>query len=155
MKKLLSIVLALTLALTLVLTLAACGSETNNAVESNNDVSAVGTSNDVGNSAENNEEAPAETSTDAEWKQFLKEYEEWVDEYIEITKKYKDNPSDMSILSDYTDMMTEMAEWTSKTEKMEKELENASPAELAEYSAILAKIVAKLAEDKYLHLFRM
>ena len=69
MKKLLSIVLALTL----VLTLAACGSETNNAVESNNDVSSVETSNDVGNSAENNEEAPAETSTDAEWKMCIRD----------------------------------------------------------------------------------
>ena len=145
MKKLLSIVLALTL----VLALAACGDKTDNDVESNNDVASIETSNNVDNSAENDEEAPAKTASDAEWKQFLKEYEEWVDEYIEITKKYQDNPSDLSILSDYTDMMTEMAEWTSKAEDMEKELEDASPAELAEYSAELLRIAAKIEKAAY------
>ena len=145
MKKLLSIVLSLTL----ILALAACGDKTDNDVESNNDVASIETSNNVDNSAENDEEAPAKTASDAEWKQFFKEYEEWVDEYIEITKKYKDNPSDMSILSDYTDMMTEMAEWTSKAEDMEKELEDASPAELAEYSAELLRIAAKIEKAAY------
>lgn len=145
MKKLLSIVLSLTL----ILALAACGDKTDNDVESNNDVASIETSNNVDNSAENDEEAPAKTASDAEWKQFLKEYEEWVDEYIEITKKYQDNPSDMSILSDYTDMMTEMAEWTSKAEDMEKELEDASPAELAEYSAELLRIAAKIEKAAY------
>lgn len=145
MKKLLSIVLSLTL----ILALAACGDKTDNDVESNNDVASIETSNNVDNSAENDEEAPAKTASDAEWKQFLKEYEEWVDEYIEITKKYQDNPSDLSILSDYTDMMTEMAEWTSKAEDMEKELEDASPAELAEYSAELLRIAAKIEKAAY------
>lgn len=145
MKKLLSIVLSLTL----ILALAACGDKTDNDVESNNDVASIETSNNVDNSAENDEESPAKTASDAEWKQFLKEYEEWVDEYIEITKKYQDNPSDLSILSDYTDMMTEMAEWTSKAEDMEKELEDASPAELAEYSAELLRIAAKIEKAAY------
>ena len=55
----------------------------------------------------------------------------------------------MSILSDYTDMKTEMAEWTSKAEDMEKELEDASPAELAEYSAELLRIAAKIEKAAY------
>ncbi len=97
----------------------------------------------------NSTDAENDTETNVEWKQFLEEYEEWVDEYIEITKKYKDNPSDISILSDYTEMMTELADWSTKTEDMEKELSNASPAELAEYSAELARIAAKIAKATY------
>ena len=100
-------------------------------------------------SAEDTSKAPAETSCDSQWKQFLKEYEDWIDEYIEIINKLKANPSDISILTNYTDMMTEMAEWTSKTEEIGKELENASTTELAEYSAELARLVAKLAKAAY------
>jgi len=145
MKKLLSTILALTL----VLALAACDEKTSNETENNStnsDVASVETSNDVEVSNGNNEEVSADTSSNVEWRQFLSEYEDWVDEYIEITEKYKNNTSDISILSDYSDMMTEMAEWTSKTEEMEKELENASPTELAEYTAELARIAGKIAQ---------
>lgn len=142
MKKIISIVLALTL----VLTLAACGvKKTNN--EDVNDT--INTEVSSVEDSENNAETKEDAESNVEWKQFLNEYEEWVDKYIEITKKYKDNPSDMSILSDYTDMMSELTEWTTKTEDMEKELENASPTELAEYSAELARIAAKLANAAY------
>lgn len=125
MKKILLIVLVVSL----MFVFAACGSNiTNNEI-----------SNDIVGSETSSED-------NAEWKLFLNEYEEWVDKYIEISKKYKDNPADLSILSDYTDMLTELTEWTTKTENMEKELEGASTAELAEYSAELARIVAKIAQ---------
>lgn len=126
MKKIISIVLTLTL----VLALAACGANTTNIESNNNDV-------------------VQETSNTTKWKDFINEYEEWVDDYIEITEKYKANPSDLSILSDYTDMMAELTEWTTKTEDMEKELEGASAAELAEYSSELARIAKKLSEAAY------
>ena len=82
----------------------------------------------------------------AEWKQFLKEYEAWVDDYIALLKKYNKNPADMSILSDYMSMVSELTEWQSKTEEISAELENASAKELAEYSAELARIAAKITE---------
>ena len=126
MKKIISTVLTLTL----VLALAACGANTTNIESNNNDV-------------------VQETSNTTKWKDFINEYEEWVDDYIEITEKYKANPSDLSILSDYTDMMAELTEWTTKTEDMEKELEGASASELAEYSSELARIAGKLAEAAY------
>ena len=66
-----------------------------------------------------------------------------------ILEKYKKNPSDLTILSDYANMMTELSEWTTKTENMEAELKNASPSELAEYSAELLRIVSKLSEVAY------
>jgi len=46
-------------------------------------------------------------------------------------------------------MITELAEWQTEAEEMEEELEDASPEELAEYSAELLKIAAKIAEAAY------
>ena len=141
MKKIISIVLALTL----VFALAACDTSTTNNENINDTVNNEASS--VDNTEKN--DVAEETNNNVEWKQFLKEYEEWVDKYIEITKKYKDNPSDMSILSDYTDMMTELTEWSTKTEDMQQELEEASPSELVEYSAELARIAGKIAKAAY------
>jgi len=129
MKKILSIIISALMLLMLV----ACGSS---GTETSGDGNAVATENTT----------ESEVSENANWKQFLTEYEEWVDKYIEITKKYKENPSDLSILSDYSTMMTELAEWSTKTEEMQKELGKASPAELAEYSSELARIAAKIAQ---------
>ena len=84
---------------------------------------------------------------DTEWKQFLKDYEAWVDEYIAIVKKQKDNPSDMSILSDYTEMLSEMTEWTERADEIELELEDTDEA--LEYSKELLRIAGKLAEAAY------
>lgn len=82
-------------------------------------------------------------SSDAEWKQFLKDYEAWVDSYIAIYNKYKANPTDQSILSDYTKMVGEMTEWSEKADDIEDELEDTDAA--LEYSAELMRIASKLA----------
>ncbi len=78
------------------------------------------------------------------WKTFLKEYEEWVDEYIAITKKYKANPSDYSVLSEYTELAQKASEWSVKADDITKELKNASAAELEEYDKELSRISDKL-----------
>lgn len=84
----------------------------------------------------------AESTVD--WREFLADYEAWVDDYVEICKKYKDNPTDMSILSDYTEMMTELTEWTQKTEDMELSITDTDEA--LEYSQELLRIAGKMAE---------
>ena len=147
MKKVLSVVLAIILASTMV----ACGmeettgknespvtAETQKVVESK-----------VKDSVTESKEEPAKTADVPDWKAFLKEYEDWVDEYIKITKKYSENPADLSILSDYTEMLTEMTDWAEKTEEMEKSLEEASTDELLEYTNELVRIAAKIAEAAY------
>ena len=78
------------------------------------------------------------------WKQFLDEYEAWVDTYIEMSKKYKSNPGDMTIMSEYFDMLTELSDWTTKTQEMQDSLSDASASEIAAYSAELARIANKL-----------
>ena len=101
----------------------------------------------VDETASSETENDTTTGDDAEWKQFLKDYEAWVDDYIAIVKKYKDNPSDMTILSDYTEMVSEMADWTERADEIELELEDTSAA--IEYSAELLRIAGKLAEAAY------
>ncbi len=82
-----------------------------------------------------------------DWRQFLADYEAWVDDYIALFKKYKENPSDLSILADYTKMLYEMTEWSEKAGNMELEIEDTKEA--LEYSTELLRIAAKLAEASY------
>ena len=137
MKRLLSLVIILSL----LLTLTACISE-----EMSNITDNLSTS--TSTQQESNSMAE-DTSSGVEWKQFLKEYENWADDYIELTKKYKNNPSDLSLLSDYTKMMSELTDWSSKTEALQKDLEKASSSELVQYSAELSRIAAKIAKVAY------
>ncbi len=94
------------------------------------------------------EEAPVEEAPDGTtaWKEFLVKYEQWVDAYIVLAKKVKDNPLDMTALTEYSAMMTELAQWTSDAEALEEDL---STEEALEYSAELARIAGKLAAAAY------
>ncbi len=132
--------LALILFVILVCTLSACGGNSS-------DVS-LGETDVVVETQDTETDVSAETQTVA-WEDFLDEYETWVDQYIVFMKKYKESPSDLSLLADYADMMTEMADWTEKSQQVQDELENASPSEIAKYSARLAEIAAKLAKAAY------
>ena len=80
------------------------------------------------------------------WKQFLKEYEAWVDRYVETTEKYQKNPADTTILSDYTALANQAADWDARTKEMDEDLQKASVEELTEYQAELARIVQKLSQ---------
>jgi len=133
MKKVLSIIIVCVVSIVLV----ACGTNSSN---DETDYS-FDNSNEHSNSGSSSE--------NYEWKQFLKEYEDWVDNYVEIVKKYKANPSDVSIMQDYTEMMAEMSDWSVKTAEMEEELNKASSSELMEYSLELARIAAKITQVAY------
>ena len=96
----------------------------------------------VGEISKKTETSSSTSTNSSEWKQFLGDYEKWVDSYVEVMKKYKDNPTDTSILEDYTKMATEITEWTTKAEKVQLELENDSEA-TKEYLETLSRIVEK------------
>lgn len=87
--------------------------------------------------AENNDDSNGYT-----WRQWLKDYEAWVDEYIVILKKYHENPTDMSILSDYTKMLNELAEWEERTDEMKDEIKDTS--EVLEFTSEITRILAKI-----------
>lgn len=55
------------------------------------------------------------SSSSGDCDEFLADYEVFMVKYIDILKKYKNNPSDTSILSEYTSIMSEASQWSSKT----------------------------------------
>ena len=91
-------------------------------------------------------EAPETTENSYDWRQFLKDYEAWVDDYITFMDKYNANPTDLTLLSDYSKMMTEYAEWSTKVDEMDDDL---SDSEAIEYATELSRIAAKLADAAY------
>ena len=62
-----------------------------------------------------NSESNEMSSSSVDCDEFLEGYEKFMDEYIAIIKKMQKNPDDMSVMTDYTSMMTEATEWTEKT----------------------------------------
>ena len=45
---------------------------------------------------------------------FMDDYEQWMESYVELIGKYKDNPVGLASSPEYTSMTMEMMEWTSK-----------------------------------------
>lgn len=94
-----------------------------------------------------NEPEVSETSSNTEaWRQFLADYEAWTNTYVDFMKKYKENPTDISLISDYSKFAQETVEWAEKARQYEDELENASPEILGEYIETLGRITQKIAE---------
>ena len=79
-----------------------------------------------------------------EFKKTMDDYEAWFDHYCEVMKKYQDNPSDMSLLSEMTDLLSEEAEVLEQMNNMDQSEMNA--AELAYYLEVTARIEKNLLE---------
>ncbi len=82
-----------------------------------------------------------ETSTNTEWKEFLVEYEAWVDSYVEFMEKYNENPSDLGLITEYASLTTEMLSFSEKANSIQGELSN---DDLNEYIDTLQRITTKL-----------
>lgn len=103
--------------------------------------------------AENSEAADSEAEEESddglsvispEFKKTMDDYEAWFDHYCEVMKKYQDNPSDLEIMTEMTELMAEEATMLDQMESMdESEMNN---AELAYYLEVTARIEKKLLE---------
>lgn len=127
------------LIVSLMLMLAACGEVT--VVTDNTQTQTLPVEN-----AENEPDTSTEVETveTVEWKQFLQEYEAWVDDYISIVKKYEENPTDMTILTDYMEMLSNLTQWTQKADNIQGSILDTNEA--LEYSKEMLRIAGKLAE---------
>lgn len=76
-------------------------------------------------------------SNDGDCEAFLKGYEKFADDYVAIMKKYKENPSDASILQDYTRIMSDAADWSSQA---------GTCAADAEFASRIAAVQQKVAQ---------
>ena len=81
---------------------------------------------------------------DPDFKAAMDSYEEFFDEYVAIMKKYKENPTDLSILSDYATYMGQYADMIQKLEEWESK--DLNTAEAAYYIDVQARITKKLLE---------
>ena len=75
------------------------------------------------------------SSSSGDCDQFIKDYEDFVNNYIKIIKKMKANPSDMSIMTEYTEMASKAA--TMQTD--------AADCTDAKYASKLMKLASKMA----------
>jgi Flp pilus assembly protein TadD len=80
-------------------------------------------------------------SASSNYKDTLKEYEKFVDDYVALMKKYKTNPSDPSILSDYTSMMTDYSEWTNKINDIKGDFDSEDLKTLTRINEKLASVL--------------
>ena len=147
---------ALIFSVIMILSLSACGEEQNTDVTEStvaSDIEVVSeiiesTTNEIESLVEDESSTETEsivTEANTEWKQFLKDYEAWVDDYIELLQKYNENPTDLTILSDYNQMLSQVEEWTEKADEISLEIADDSEAAL-EYAAEVLRIAEKLNE---------
>ncbi len=93
---------------------------------------------------EENKETKSSKEIGADFKSAMDSYEKFFDEYVAIMKKYKNNPSDVSVLADYTKYMGKYTKMMEDFEKWEDEEMNT--AEMAYYLEVQGRITKKLLE---------
>lgn len=79
-----------------------------------------------------------------EFKAAMDAYETFYDEYCDIMKKFQENPTDMTILSQYGDLMAKASEVDQAFAKWEAEEMNS--AELEYYLEVYNRVMKKMAD---------
>ena len=87
---------------------------------------------------------PSANTIRSDFKAAMDSYEAFFDEYVAIMKKYKENPTDISILADYANYMGQYTDMMQKFEQWESE--DLSSEELAYYLDVQTRITKKLLE---------
>ena len=80
----------------------------------------------------------------SDFKDAMDSYEAFMDEYVSFMKKYKENPSDLSLLKDYTQYMSKATDMAKSFDRWESEEMNA--AETAYYMEVQLRVNKKLLE---------
>lgn len=84
---------------------------------------------------------------DPEFKAAMDSYEGFMDEYVAFMEKYKNNPSDLGLLADYTNYMSKYSDFVNDFEKWEDAEMNA--AETAYYLEVQTRVSQKLIAVAY------
>ena len=146
MKKVKTISILLILSL-LMLALASCGGGSAADEPADADVETA-ESYDAADEEAESEDAEADESDSGvispEFKKTMDDYEAWFDHYCEVMKKYQENPSDLELLTEMSNLIAEETTMLEQMENMdESEMNN---AELAYYIEVTARIEKKLLE---------
>lgn len=111
--------------------------QTPTAENGSNDAASENTEN-----GESNTNAELADGIRPEFKDAMDSYEAFYDEYCDILKKYTENPSDMKLLADYTDMLAKAAEMAEKFDAWENDDLNST--ELKYYLDVNNRVTQKL-----------
>ena len=139
--------ITITIALILMLTLAGCSKSETTTEDGSQAVDAYETENTEPESQESSEPEDESALLSPEFKQTMDDYEAWFDHYCEVMKKYEENPSDLELLTEMTDLLSEETVMLDELDKMDQSEMNA--AELAYYLEVTARIEKKLLEVAY------
>lgn len=136
---------ATAIALLLLLTLAGCG-EDDTASYTENGSEAVSTYEEDSEQTEQTE--PPEEWDDGEispeFKKTMDDYEAWFDHYCEVLKNYQDDPGDIGLLNEMTELLSEETEMLEQMDNMDQS--EMTAAELGYYLEVTARIEKKLLE---------
>ena len=145
--------LVVAVALLLMLTLAGCGKgDTTSSESDTGKVDSYDTVEEEPVSSEDSDTDDDSSGSDSgilspEFKKTMDDYEAWFDHYCEVMKRYQEDPSDLELLSEMTDLLTEEATMLEEMENMDQSEMNT--AELAYYIEVTARIEKKLLEVAY------
>ena len=143
--------IAVIVAMILILTLAGCGK---NEATSENDTETAESYDTVEEAVSSEDSETADDSSEAdsvllspEFKKTMDDYEAWFDHYCDVMKRYEEDPSNLELLSEMTDLLTGETAMLEEMENMDQsEMNN---AELAYYIEVTARIEKKLLEVAY------
>ena len=82
-----------------------------------------------------------------EFKKTMDDYEAWFDHYCDVMERYQEDSSNLELLSEMTDLLTEETKMLDEMENMDQSEMNT--AELAYYLEVMARIEKKLLEFSY------
>lgn len=89
-------------------------------------------------------EASRENGIRPEFKEAMDAYEEFYGEYCDLMKRYEDDPTDLTVLMKYLEMLTKAEEMTEKFEAWDED--DMSNEELLYYMEVNSRVVAMLLE---------
>lgn len=104
------------------------------------------TTNSESSSPEPSNTSSTRNTNDVNWRQVLSEYESWFNKYIDFMVKYKnttDNSAKMSMLEDYSKLLSEMTEWSEKLDSLKDDM---STSDINEYIQTINRINQRLNE---------
>lgn len=96
------------------------------------------------NETTNNESSGLVNGMRPEFKEAMDSYEAFYDEYCDFMKKYEANPSDMTLITEYANMVSKLADMDAKFNAWDESEMNA--AELKYYAEVNSRVAQKLLE---------
>lgn len=96
------------------------------------------------NETTNNESSGLVDGMRPEFKEAMDSYEAFYDEYCDFMKKYKANPSDITLITEYANMVSKLADMDAKFNAWDESEMNV--AELKYYAEVSSRVAQKLLE---------